>query len=121
MSTFKVSMNGRPEDLLRQIGMSLNSFIRKVVGEHGTKPIATTFLRPQDADAGWIRDHVVLQVARALQARPNEARGFDTIIAWVRESYKDEIKGWIEDNRERLAELGFIRDDFNEIRVVPKK
>ena len=111
MSTFTVNFNGRPEDLLREIGMSLNGLIRKLVGENGTKPIRSTFLRPENAEVGWIRDHVFLQVALALNMRPNEVRDLNVLVKLVKDEYRKDVDQWIEDNREKLAELGFIRDE----------
>jgi hypothetical protein len=116
MSKFEVSFNGRPEDLLREIGMSLNGLIRKLVGENGTKPIRSTFIRPENAEVGWIREHVVLQVAFALHQKPEEKCQISELMARVREVYKDDIKRWIEDNREKLAEVGFLRLDEENVR-----
>lgn len=106
-----VSFNGRPEDLLREVGMSLNSLIRRLVGDNGTKPMRSTFLRPENAQADWIRQHVVLQVAIALQMRPEEKRNVNLLMQLVKDRYKIEIDQWIEDNRDRLAELGFVFDE----------
>ena len=111
MSTFTVNFNGRPEDLLREIGMSLNGLIRKLVGENGTKPIRSTFLKPENAEVGWIRDHVFMQVALALNMRPNEVRDLNVLVKLVKDEYRKDVDQWIEDNREKLAELGFIRDE----------
>ena len=111
MSTFTVNFNGRPEDLLREIGMSLNGLIRKLVGENGTKPIRSTFLKPENAEVGWIRDHVFMQVALALNMRPNEVRDLNVLMKLVKNEYRKDVDGWIEENREKLAELGFIRDE----------
>lgn len=111
MSKFTVSFNGRPEDLLRELGMSLNGLIRRLVGENGTKPMRSTFMRPENAEADWIRDHVVMQVAFALQQRPNEKRQLRELMGRVREEYTNEIRQWIEDHREKLAEVGFLRLD----------
>ena len=111
MSSFTVNLNGRPEDLLREIGMSLNGLIRRLVGENGTKPLRSTFLKPENADVDWIRHHVVMQVSLALHMRPNEKRDVAAISYLVKQEYRKDIDQWIEDNREKLAELGFIRDD----------
>jgi len=116
MSSFTVSFNGRFEDLVREIGMSLNGLIRKLVGEEGTKPLRSTFMRPENAETGWIKDHVVLQVAIALWQKPNEARGLGTIADDVRTRYKLEVEEWIEENRAKLAEIGFLRDDDEPVR-----
>lgn len=117
MSTFTVSFNGRPEDLLREIGMSLNGLIRKLVGENGTKPIKSTFMRPENAEVDWIREHVVLQVAIALHQRPNEQREIAVLKIKVRDTYKPEIQEWIEDNREKLAEVGFLQVDEENVPI----
>lgn len=111
MTQFNVSFNGRPEDLLREIGMSLNGLIRKLVGENGTKPIKSTFMRPENAEVGWIRKHVVNQVAFALHQRPNENRDIAVLMILVEREYKGEVDQWIEDNREKLAEVGFVQLD----------
>lgn len=111
MSSFTVNLNGRPEDLLREIGMSLNGLIRRLAGESGTRPIRSTFLRPENAEVGWIKEHVVVQVALAFQTRPDETRSLGVLMGHVRERYKKDIENWIEDNRVKLAELGFIRGD----------
>lgn len=111
MTTFNVSFNGRPEDLLREIGMSLNGLIRKLVGENGTKPLRSTFIRPENAEVGWIRKHVVMQVSFALQQRPSEKRDLGVLMGLVDKEYKGEIEKWIEDNRPQLAEIGFVQLD----------
>ena len=117
MTKFNVSFNGRPEDLLREIGMSINGLIRTLVGANGTKPLRSTFMRPENAEVGWIKEHVIQQVAFAIHQQPNEKREIGFLMGRVREEYGQEIQQWIEDNREKLAEVGFLQLDDEPAKV----
>jgi hypothetical protein len=111
MSKFTVNFKGRSEDLLREIGMSLNSFINRLVERNGAKIIRPMFLNPEDVDTDKIRNRVVTEVAWSIQMRPNENRDFKTLSNLVLEKHKKDIDNWIEDNREKLAEFIMIRVD----------
>jgi hypothetical protein len=117
VTKFNVTFNGRPEDLLREIGMSVNGLIRTLAGISGSKPMRSTFMRAENIDVGWIRNHVVMQVAFALHQRPNEKRDLHVLMGRVREEYNAEIQQWIEDNREKLAEVGFLQVDEEHVPV----
>lgn len=117
MSKFSVDLNGHPEDLLREVGMSLNGLIRRLASEHGAVPLRKTFLRPETAEIEWIMDHVVTGVATAIRMMPDENREFKVIADYVRERHRKDIEEWIEENREKLAEIWFMRNDIGSIRL----
>jgi len=115
MAKFKARFEGYPEDLVRVVGMSMNSLIRKIAEENEAKGTRSTFLRPETATPEWLLDHVVEQVAIALFQRPTETRTINELARKVIERYRGEIEEWIEENKVNLAEIGFLFPDGSEV------
>ena len=111
MAKFKAHFEGYPEDLVRVVGMSMNSLIRRIAEENEAKGTRSTFLRPETATPDWLLDHVVEQVAIALFQRPTETRSINELALKVLERYRGQIEEWIEENKVNLAEIGFLFPD----------
>ena len=108
MSKFKVYFEGYPEDLVRTVGMAMNSLVRKICEEQGAKPVKSTFLRPETATPEWLRTNIEGQVAVALFQRPKESRSINELARRVAVEYERDITEWIEENKVNLAEIGFL-------------
>jgi hypothetical protein len=111
VAKFKAHFEGYPEDLVRVVGMSMNSLIRRIAEENEAKGSRSTFLRPETATPEWLLDHVVEQVAIALFQRPLEKRSINELALKVLERYRGDIEEWIEENKVNLAEIGFLFPD----------
>lgn len=120
MSKFSVRFEGYPEDLVRTVGMAMNSFIRKIAAEQGAKGIVrSTFLRPETATPDWLRMHIEGQVAVALFQRPKESRSIQELARRVAVEYEKDITDWIEENKVNLAEIGFLFNPEDVVQPAP--
>lgn len=110
MSKFSVRFDGYPDDLLAELGMSMNDLIRRIAGGEGTKPVRSTFVKPENANVDWLRENILHQITVAIWQKPKVGKGFSEIKEEVRRTHLKDIDEWIEEKKALLAEIGFLKD-----------
>ena len=111
MSKFFVKFDGYPDDIVAEVGMSMNAFIRKLLGGSSGRPTRPIFLKVEYANEKHLRDLIVWKVSSELFAQPSNKTPYAVISDEVRKRYTEEITQWIEENKALIAEIGFLKDE----------
>jgi hypothetical protein len=120
MSKFKVEFMGREEDLVAELGLSLNSLVRRICGKVGVDCAHKTFLDLGDANVGHIRNLIPNVVYKSALMTPTvTGSNVQAFMSEHSDTVKAMVEEWIEDNREKFGELIFIQPSHHEVTDVP--
>jgi hypothetical protein len=109
VAKFQVKFSGRLEDVVAELGVSLNGLIRKLAA--GQKPVRGTFLTVEHYNAEWVRKHVALAVAQIRFCHHGAQGDFNEALESARLECRTFVDEWVDEHRAKLAEVGFLFDE----------